>query len=337
MSYCSTSSHTPKRLSRMSRPAPTTRREFRRPRRTRAILTALAVLSSAAVVSACTSAPPPIPAATDDPILGHIHALDFDAESKLTYASAHNGVWVVPTDVLSETYLGAGVGPTAATRVAGRAQDTMGFTVARPGLLLGSGHPDPDEQPELIPPNLGLIASTDGAETWASVSLRGQTDFHDLETAELPDGELRIFGLDASESTVLVSDDTGGTWHAMASIQARDLAADPQHPDRLYATTAEALVRSEDAGATFTPVPDAPPLYLVTVADSGEIIGIDIEGVIHDYDGTTWTALGRTDGVPEAFAYIGGGAPWMLIADQRGLIATDDFGETVTTLLEMAG
>ena len=309
----------------------------RRPRRTRAIVKAMAVVSGGAVLSACTSTPPTIPAATDDPIPGHIHALDFDPATKLTYASAHNGVWVVPTDVLSQTYPGAGAGPTVATQVAGRAQDTMGFTVARPGLLLGSGHPDPDEQPELSPPNLGLVASTDGAKTWVPVSLRGQTDFHDLETAELPDGALRIFGLDASDSTVRVSDDAGGSWRAMASIEARDLAADPQHPGRLYATTVNGLERSEDAGTTFTAVAEAPPLFLVTVADSGEMIGIDIEGVIHHYDGTTWIAHGRTDGVPEAFAYVGGAAPWLLIADQRGLIATDDFGETITVLLEMSG
>ena len=75
----------------------------------------------------------------------------------------------------------------------------------------------------------------------------------------------------------------------------------------------------------------------LTVTDDGEIIGIDTDGVIHRYDGTTWTAHGRTDGVPEAFAYVGGAAPWLMIADQRGLVATDDFGDSVTTLLPMAG
>ena len=307
------------------------------PPRARALLTMAIMASSVAALSACTSAPPAVPDPTEDPVLGHIHALDYDPESRRTYASAHNGVWVVPTDELPETYPGGGLGPSVATQVADRAQDTMGFTVARPGLLLGSGHPDPEEQPDLMPPNLGLIASTDGAETWVSVSLRGEVDFHDLETAELPDGELRIFGHDASDATVRVSDDTGGSWRALASIHARDVAADPQRPDRLYATTAEGLVRSDDAGATFAPVPDAPALYLVAVTDDGEIVGIDTDGVIHRYNGTTWTAHGRSDGVPEAFAYVGGAAPWLLIADQRGLVATDDFGDTVTTLLPMAG
>lgn len=60
-------------------------------------------------------------------------------------------------------------------------------------------------------------------------------------------------------------------------------------------------------------------------------------GTIHRYDGASWTEHGRTDGTPEAFTYVGGGAPWLLIADQRGLIATDDYGQTATTLLRMAG
>jgi hypothetical protein len=34
-----------------------------------------------------------------------------------------------------------------------------------------------------LPPNLGLIESRDGGETWKNVSLLGQADFHVLESA----------------------------------------------------------------------------------------------------------------------------------------------------------
>ena len=112
-----------------------------------------------------------------------------------TYAATHNGVWVLPTAELPSSYPAVAASPVESpSQVAGRAQDTMGFIVGRPGLLLGSGHPDPAEQPELNPPNLGLISSTDGANTWESLSLRGETDFHDLDTVDLPDGQLGIDG-----------------------------------------------------------------------------------------------------------------------------------------------
>lgn len=145
--------------------------------------------------------------------------------------------------------------------IADRAHDTMDFTVARPGLLLGSGHPAPNEQLDLNPPNLGLIRSTDQGHTWETISLRGEADFHDLETVELPDGELRIYGYDSTEATLLVSDDTGKTWASAAALEARDFAVDPGDPDRIYATTAQGLLLSQDAGRTFAAVEGARPCF----------------------------------------------------------------------------
>ena len=50
-----------------------------------------------------------------------------------------------------------------AVRVAGRHQDTMGFTVVGPDRFLGSGHPDGREN---LPPFLGLIESRDAGASW---------------------------------------------------------------------------------------------------------------------------------------------------------------------------
>jgi hypothetical protein len=55
----------------------------------------------------------------------------------------------------------------------------MGFTVAAPNQFLGSGHPGESDQND--PPNLGLIESTNGGQTWNSLSLKGAADFHSLE------------------------------------------------------------------------------------------------------------------------------------------------------------
>lgn len=284
-------------------------------------------------LAGCTAEPAQTPESAAA-FFGHVHGLGADPSTGQTYAATHNGVWLLPTTELPATYP-ADDDVQAPIQIAERWQDTMGFTVARPGLLLGSGHPDIVEQPDLNPPNLGLISSADGAMTWDTVSMRGEVDFHDLDTVELPDGQLRIYGYDATTGTVRVSSDSGATWSKGTPLELRDLAADPAAPDRVYATTAEGLVVSNDGGTSFLPVSGAPALYLLTLAhDSGQFIGVDSEGMVWTSDdGASWSERGQTAGVPEALEYVGGEAPWILIADERGVVASADYGTTVTTLL----
>jgi hypothetical protein len=296
---------------------------------TRCLLPAAAIIIASAVgLAACTAGTEATPSAD----LGHVHGLGVDPSNGETYAATHNGVWLVPTGKLPSSFPANEPDPSGAPRqIADRAQDTMGFTVARPGLLLASGHPDPADTDS--PANLGLIASTNRANTWEPVSLSGEADFHDLEVVELPDGQLRVYGYD--NGTIKVSDDNGQTWTDRSRIEARDLAADPASPDRLYATTQQGLVVSDDGGVSFTVVDDAPALFLVTVTpDEGTLVGIDTDGAIWTRAGDSWTEHGTTVGVPEALAFVGGdGDSWLLLADERGIVATDDFGETTTTLL----
>ncbi|HSP52112.1 MAG TPA: hypothetical protein VLO00_04375 [Cryobacterium sp.] len=269
----------------------------------------------------------------------HIHGLAADPSTGATYAGTHQGVWQIPTDLLPDTYL-AGAPDAAITRPTpsdGPAFDAMGFTVAAPGLLLASGHPGSD-QSTLSAPNVGLISSTDAAATWSDVSLAGETDFHDLDAVTLKSGALRVYGYDAADGTVSISDDDGATWSAGAAVALRDLAADPANPDRVFATTEDGLTLSEDAGRTFRPVSGAPKLYLIDVQDAaagGGIVGIDPEGVVwHQEAGDgIWTRGGQTQGSPEALGFVGGSVPWLLAADRRGVVASDDFGLTWTVLV----
>jgi hypothetical protein len=293
-------------------------------------------LAAAIGLAGCASTAPGRPPAAA-PEFGHIHAIEADPSTGRTYAATHHGVWLLPTGTLPESYPGGGDGPEEPTRIAGPARDTMAFTVARPGLLLASGHPAADEDFQLDHPNLGLIASVDGAETWVPVSLRGEVDFHDLEAVELPDGNLRVYGHDSADGGVLVSDDTGGVWREASRTEARDLAADPAEPDRLYATTADGLLRSDDAGATFSPVPGAPRLLLVTVTETSELVGIDVDGSVQRFDGERWTTHGAVSGVPEALGWVGGTTPWLLVADERGVVASDDLGESWVRLASASG
>ncbi|TFC03840.1 hypothetical protein E3O42_06025 [Cryobacterium adonitolivorans] len=253
--------------------------------------------------------------------------------------ATHHGVWLIPTGGLPDTYLTGAAQPadTELTQIGGRAPDAMGFTVSPSGLLYMSGHPDPAEQSASKAPNLGLVSSSDQAQTWDAVSLGGQTDFHDLDTVTLPTGELRIYGYDAQQGALSISDDSGFTWAKGATAPIRDLTADPSDPDRVIATTADGLIESADGGRTFGAVSDAPVLLLVDIFDEsagGELVGVDPAGALWRQDETgLWTQTGEAQGAPEALSAVGGSSPWILVADQRGISASPDFGATWTSVL----
>ncbi len=93
----------------------------------------------------------------------HIHGVGVDADDTL-YAGSHYGLYRINEDG-------------TAVRVSD-VQDFMGFTTAGPKGFLASGHPGESQDG---PPSVGLIQSTDGGQTWASLSLSGEADFHALE------------------------------------------------------------------------------------------------------------------------------------------------------------
>jgi hypothetical protein len=264
--------------------------------------------------------------------LEHVHGLGWDPATGLTYAAAHSGVWVIPTDTLPDTYPTSAATSAAEGPIGGRAQDTMGFTITPEGVFYASGHPDPAEG-SAPGPNLGLIRSTDAAATWEPLSLSGETDFHDLATVALTGTATRVYGYDASGGVILRSDDSGAAWIPAAQLPLRDLSADPERPDRVFATTETGLQVSDDAAVTFRPVSGAPALFLVDSSAGGELVGVDVDGIL--WTGTfegSWQSHGSIEGTPEAFALVDGEEQWVLVADERGVVASGDYGRTWTVL-----
>ncbi|NRG43134.1 exo-alpha-sialidase [Rathayibacter sp. VKM Ac-2835] len=308
-------------------------------RTTRRQVSIAAAVATLLTLTACTATPtPPAPnAPASSATLEHVHGLGYDPVTGRTYAAAHSGVWTIPTDVLPDTYPAPapGAGPAEQNGpIAERVQDTMGFTVTAEGVFYASGHPDPaDAAASAAGPNLGLIRSTDAAGTWEPVSLSGQTDFHDLATAELEDGTTRVYGYDASDGRIRRSDDSGTTWTPVATVALRDLTVDPDRPDRVYATTQGGVQVSDDAASTFRPLDGAPTLYLVEATGGGALAGIDVDGTVWtgSADGA-WEQHGVVTGTPEAFTLVGGETVWVLAADERGIVASDDYGVTWTVL-----
>ena len=253
----------------------------------------------------------PAGAQQEDPGVAHVHGLGVDPADGVLYAATHFGLFALPEDG-------------DATRVADRFQDTMGFTVVGPNTFLGSGHPDFQKDPQL-PPRLGLIRSTDAAQTWESVSLSGEADFHALHAS----GSM-IFGWDSGSSRLMASDDDGQTWDTRSTLGLRDFAVGDVDPDVLLATTERGLVRSSDGGRTFALVPAAPSLAVLAWQKGDDVFGVGPTGAAYASrdGGRTWSERAAVGSEPEALAAEGENL-YVAVAS-KGVLASADGGRTWT-------
>lgn len=266
------------------------------------------------LVSGCTSELPDAPGSPDtgdEHLIGHVHGLGIDPADDTLYAAGHYGVFQIGEDGVP-------------VRVADRWQDTMAFTITGPNTFLGSGHPDLRED---LPPHLGLIESTDAAETWEPLSLQGEADSHALEVV----GD-RVFGYDSTSGQILTTTDRT-TWETVTSGQFIDLAPAPGIVDRILATTGKGqLVEITLAGQT-TAIPGAPALVWIDSAPGGSLVGVGPRGEVHATDETIgqWDQRGTVSGQPSALDASEG--VWHIATDS-GIYASRDGGETWTAVVE---
>ncbi len=196
--------------------------------------------------------------------ISHVHGLVADADGSVR-AGTHEGVRIIDLDGT----VGA-VGPQ---------DDLMGMT-GLPGTmrLISSGHPGAGST---LPNPVGLIRSDDGGETWESVSLAGQTDFHALTVTDD-----MIVGFDGVTG-IVTSTDGGATWQQGATLAAASLAA---VGDEVWAATPDGVMHSTDRGETFTALDNAPLLWQISAGTDGSLWGIDVDGLAwRSTDGRQWT------------------------------------------------
>ena len=269
------------------------------------------VLAAAAAglltVTGCTS---DSAAGTDDGevTLEHVHGLAVDPADGELYAGTHYGI----VRVSAEGEL---------TRIADRVQDFMGFTVVGPAHYLASGHPG-EGQPG--PSNLGLIESTDGGQTWTTLSLEGEADFHALDAAQGV-----IYGYSGGR---LMVTDNKTDWTDLGAPSIADLAVDPSQPQRLLLTTEQGLALSEDGGETIALLPGAPLLQLVAWSPDGTaVVGVAPDGTVHASTdgGRTWEERGQAGGAPEALGLNGED---VYVATDDAIVSSADGGTTFSDL-----
>ena len=221
-----------------------------------------------------------------DPGPIHVHGLGINPRDGALFIATHTGLFR------------AAEGEIRAGRVAGRYQDTMGFTVIGPDSFLGSGHPDGREG---LPPFLGLIRSEDAGETWKPVSLLGKADFHVLEAQRN-----RIYGFGADfqsrREQLLVSRDGGKRWsRARPPEPLLSLAIAPHNANRVVASGQRQLYESSNAGRNWKPIPGEPGLLAWPVGDQLYAIRTRGQVATSTRPGAGWKVVGQAGGQPAAF------------------------------------
>jgi len=277
----------------------------------RAARTAVAI---AVGVTACGT-PAPV-AEPPDPGIVHVHGLDVDAEDGSLYIATHTGLFRAAEGE-------------PAQRIGERWHDLMGFTVAGPGDLIASGHPDlRDEalQRPDAPPLLGLVESSDQGSSWQETSLLGEVDFHALQASHG-----LVYGADSTSGAFMVSQDRR-TWETRSQPSLLDFAVSPSDPEAIVGISERGVLRSADGGRTWDPVA-APPLTALAWGESG-LIGIAPDGAVlrAEDEATNWQQLASLAGPPEALHAEG--ATLYAAATDRGVLRSDDGGATWSTVVQ---
>ena len=259
-------------------------------------------------LTGCNNPGPAPSQSSGEEYVGHVHGLGVDAADQTLYVASHGGVFRLQDGRLQ--------------LVAGRAQDTMGFTVVGPNHFLGSGHPDPTDLEQ--PNHLGLIESRDAATTWTPQSLAGQADFHALEQA----GDA-LYGYDSQSGALLRTTDKK-TWTPVLTTEVADLAAHPTSSGPVLALTREGLVRADRKNETALPVPAG--LVQVEWPTADLLVGVTTDGGLYRSSdaGRSWVTRAQAPGQVQAFD--AGPGTWHLATDE-GLFSSTDQGLTWVQLL----
>lgn len=246
--------------------------------------------------------------------MSHVHGVGTNPADGATFVATHSGVFRIED----------GAEP---VRVADRQQDTMGFTVAGPDRFLGSGHPDLAD--ESLPTHLGLIESTDAAETWDLMSLSGEADLHALDT-----GAGGIVAFDALSGRLLSSPD-GQAWTEVAEGPVLDLAADPVREGWTVVTTPDGELVEFDPDGQSRVLEEAPVVGFVDWPREDLMVAAGPDGVLHRSEdgGETWTSSGEELGAPQAIDVSD--EAWLVATQEKVLRSTDE-GQTWQTLVRLS-
>lgn len=210
------------------------------------------------------------------PTLGHVHGVVVDGGELLL--GTHDGVHRVDPSTGE------------AVRVGTSRDDFMGFSGDADSILVASGHPGPGSS---LPNPLGLLTSVNGGETWRSVSLLGQVDFHGL--AVFGDS---IVGWD-TRGTLQLSTDRGQTWQPGPLVTPTSVT---WFDDQVWLGTPDRGLLVWNPGSDSLQEVGVPGILVATSPSGASLWRLDGDGGVHrSSDGNVWQDMGSVSRV-EAFA-----------------------------------
>lgn len=285
-------------------------------RKLRKLLALGLVAGAALLTTACTSTADGAgattsgnPAAAAAQAITHVHAIARDPATGEALLATHQGLFTRQD--------GAWV-------ASGPAIDLMGFTIAADGTYLASGHPGPGID---LPQPVGLIASTDRGRTWTVQSRGGQSDFHALAA-----GPRGVLGFDGR---LRLSPDRRDWSELEVPGSPHDLAVSPK-TGVILATTEQGLLRSTDAGATWSSLPTPELVALVDFADDQTVVGASVTGrLVTSRDaGTSWStgAAQIPDVTALSAATRADGTLETLLVSGTAVLVSTDAGQTTQPL-----
>jgi hypothetical protein len=293
----------------------------------------------AALVVAVVLAGPSVWAQPADPTpeVHHIHGLAVDRrDPELLYVATHTGLVRLRPGKTPEW-------------VGTHRFDLMGFT-ANPretGVVYASGHPDLVSYRKEGVGNLGLLLSRDGGQTWQSVSLRGEADFHALTWSPRDGGQLYGWSVAGQAGLYRIST---GDWsrerlpgRGLSNVLA--LAASPDPAGPLLAGTRTGLFMSRDGGVGWAPVTALPTDVAVTAVTyhslDAKIVYAYLArsglGLMRSRDGGgTWAPTGLLvdPQTPVVALAVGPGEQVVVATTSADILRSRDGGRTWQTVLQ---
>lgn len=192
--------------------------------------------------------------------LKHIHGLSYSADGTQLFIPSHDGLAIY-------TKGGWSVAP-------GPRHDYMGFAVTRE-FFYSSGHP---ARGSALQNPFGLIKSADSGQTWHSLSLAGESDFHLLATSYQTNA-VYVYNAAANsrmpQPGLYVTTDDGKGWHqakqaGLSAGRLNSLAVHPTQAKLVAAGSNDGLYLSHDAGENFQRLVEGRRVLAIFFAFDGE-------------------------------------------------------------------
>jgi hypothetical protein len=271
------------------------------------------------------------------PAAHHIHGLALDlTDPEVLYIATHTGL--------------VRIRPNAAPEWVGSDRfDLMGFT-AHPreaNVVYASGHPDPVTHRQTGVGNFGLLLSRDRGQTWQTVALKGDADFHALTYSPHNGGELYGWSVAGQTGLHRIS---AATWAverppAQGLSSVLSLSASPHTAGTLLAGTKAGLMVSRDGGVSWAPVPGIPTGELVTAvgyhATDAQLVYTYVArpdlGLMRSRDGgATWERTGIVADAwsPVVALAVGPGDHVVIATTQSDVLRSRDGTRTWERVLE---